>query len=121
MSARDQDLPGCPWKALYPRHANDTFVAKQTPARMRAAGQRAAARTRIDNRHRKDNPMKVGFIGPGIMGAPMALNLLGAGHTPFACTRGRVGADYLDAPVSGGDEAVFERVRPLFELEVAQA
>ena len=153
--------------------------------------------------------MKVGFIGLGIMGAPMALNLLDAGHQLFACTRGKVpdsiaasaatvcdsaqhvtqqvdivflmvpdtpdveavlfgdkgvaaglagggarkvvvdmssispmatkafasrinelGADYLDAPVSGGevgakaasltimcggDEAVFERVRPLFE------
>jgi 2-hydroxy-3-oxopropionate reductase len=153
--------------------------------------------------------MKVGFIGLGIMGAPMALNLLNAGHQLFACTRGKVsdaiatstatvldnarqvteqadfvfimvpdtpdveavlfgddgvaaglagsatrkividmssispiatkafatrinqlGADYLDAPVSGGevgakaasltimcggDEAVFERVRPLFE------
>ena len=153
--------------------------------------------------------MKVGFIGLGIMGAPMALNLLNAGHQLFACTRGKVpesitsssatvcdsaqqvtqqadvvfmmvpdtpdveavlfgdrsvaaglagggarkvvvdmssispmatktfasrinelGADYLDAPVSGGevgakaasltimfggDEAVFEQVRPLFE------
>jgi len=153
--------------------------------------------------------MKVGFIGLGIMGAPMALNLLNAGHQLFACTRGKVpeaitasaatvvdsaqhvtqhadivflmvpdtpdvenvlfgdrgvaaglagadvrkiivdmssispmatktfarkinelGADYVDAPVSGGevgaraasltimcggDEAVFERVRPLFE------
>ncbi len=153
--------------------------------------------------------MKVGFIGLGIMGAPMALNLLNAGHQLFATTRGKVpeaiaassatvcadarqvtqqadvvflmvpdtpdveavlfgeagvaaglvtggprkvvvdmssispmatkafaarinaaGADYIDAPVSGGevgakaasltimcggDEAVFERVRPLFE------
>ncbi|MCK9684999.1 2-hydroxy-3-oxopropionate reductase [Scleromatobacter humisilvae] len=153
--------------------------------------------------------MKVGFIGLGIMGAPMALNLLNAGHELFACTRGKVpasiaasaatllgnardvaqradvvflmvpdtpdveavlfgeqgvaaglagggarkvvvdmssispmatkafarrindvGADYIDAPVSGGevgakaasltimcggDEAVFERVRPLLE------
>jgi len=153
--------------------------------------------------------MKVGFIGLGIMGAPMALNLLSAGHTLFASTRGKVpdsiattsatlcgsarqvtekadvvfimvpdtpdvesvlfgddgvasaladgasrkivvdmssispiatkafaarinklGADYIDAPVSGGEvgakaasltimcggqEAVFERVRPLFE------
>jgi len=153
--------------------------------------------------------MKVGFIGLGIMGAPMALHLVNAGHQLFACTRGKVpdaiaassatlcrnarevtqqaelvfimvpdtpdvesvlfgadgvaaglagggarkvvidmssispiatkdfatrinalGADYLDAPVSGGevgakaasltimcggDAAVFERVRPLFE------
>ncbi len=34
--------------------------------------------------------MKVGFIGLGIMGAPMALNLLKAGHQLFATTRGKV-------------------------------
>ena len=156
--------------------------------------------------------MKIGFIGLGIMGAPMALNLLNAGHELFVNTRGKVpdsvkasaavvcanaadvarqadviftmvpdtpdveavlfgangvaaglagaggttrkiivdmssispmatktfaariaelGADYIDAPVSGGevgakaasltimcggDEAVFETVRPLLEL-----
>ncbi|MBI5254856.1 MAG: 2-hydroxy-3-oxopropionate reductase [Burkholderiales bacterium] len=155
--------------------------------------------------------MKIGFIGLGIMGTPMALHLAGAGHTLFVHTRSRVpeavtaagatacasaaevarqaditftmlpdtpdveavlfgphgvaeglpgaaaprrivvdmssisptatkafaarinalGADYLDAPVSGGevgakagtltimcggDEAVFNTVRPLFEL-----
>jgi len=153
--------------------------------------------------------MKIGFIGLGIMGAPMALNLLHAGHELFVSTRGKVpeaiaastakvlenaeqvavqaevvflmvpdtpdvesvlfgehgvsaglpgagprkvivdmssispiatkafalkinalGADYIDAPVSGGevgakaasltimcggDAAVFERVKPLFE------
>jgi 2-hydroxy-3-oxopropionate reductase len=148
--------------------------------------------------------MKIGFIGLGIMGAPMAQNLLQAGHEMFVRTRSKVpealkaatacatnaevaraadvvilmlpdtpdveqvlfgedgvasglskgktvidmssispidtkrfakkinelGCDYLDAPVSGGevgakaasltimvggDEAVFERARPLFE------
>jgi len=153
--------------------------------------------------------MKLGFIGLGIMGAPMALHLVDAGHELFVHTRGKLpesiaaskatrcasatevarqaeivftmvpdtpdveavlfgdngiaaalqpggarkvivdmssisplatkafaqkinalGADYLDAPVSGGevgakaasltimcggDEAVFERVRPLLE------
>jgi len=150
--------------------------------------------------------MKLGFIGLGIMGAPMALNLLNDGHELFVTTRSKVpeslgaatacanaqevashadivflmlpdtpdvekvlfgengvaaglagskgkivvdmssispiatkafaqkikdaGADYVDAPVSGGevgakaasltimcgaDEAVFEKVRPLFE------
>jgi 2-hydroxy-3-oxopropionate reductase len=153
--------------------------------------------------------MNIGFIGLGIMGAPMALHLANAGHSLFVQTRGRVpeaitasstkacanaaevtrqaevifmmvpdtpdveavlfgdhgvaaglagasarkvvvdmssispmatkafakrindlGADYIDAPVSGGevgakaasltimcggDEAVFERVRPLLE------
>ncbi|MEO7400682.1 MAG: 2-hydroxy-3-oxopropionate reductase [Polaromonas sp.] len=151
--------------------------------------------------------MKVGFIGLGIMGAPMAAHLVSAGHEVFLTSRSQVpaalltgkakacatarevaeqadiiflmlpdtpdvekvlfgdqgvasglsqgkmvvdmssispmdtkvfaekvnalGCDYLDAPVSGGEvgakaasltimvggpEAVFERVRPLFEL-----
>ena len=149
--------------------------------------------------------MKIGFIGLGIMGAPMAQHLLAAGHELFVRTRSKVpealqaarvcatnaevarradvvilmlpdtpdvetvlfgqdgvaaglgkgktvvdmssispietkrfaaevnklGADYLDAPVSGGEvgakaasltimvggeEAVFERVKPLFAL-----
>ncbi|MDM0105060.1 2-hydroxy-3-oxopropionate reductase [Variovorax sp. J22R24] len=148
--------------------------------------------------------MKIGFIGLGIMGAPMAQNLMQAGHEMFVRTRSKVpdalktatacasnadvaraadvvilmlpdtpdvetvlfgedgvasgltkgklvidmssiapietkrfakkinelGCDYLDAPVSGGevgakaasltimvggDEAVFERAKPLFE------
>jgi 2-hydroxy-3-oxopropionate reductase len=134
--------------------------------------------------------MKIGFIGLGIMGAPMAQHLLAAGHELFVPKRSKVpealkaatvcatnvekvllgkdglaegltggtgkgktvvdmssispmetkrfaqainelGGDYLDAPVSGGevgakaasltimvggDEAVFERIKPLFEL-----
>ena len=149
--------------------------------------------------------MKIGFIGLGIMGAPMAQHLLAAGHALFVPKRSKVpealsaatvcatnadvaraaeaiilmlpdtpdvdkvlfgkegvaegltkgktvvdmssispmetkrfalainelGCDYLDAPVSGGevgakaasltimiggDEAVFERIKPLFEL-----
>src|SRR5215510_11383453 len=34
--------------------------------------------------------MKIGFIGLGIMGAPMALNLLNAGHEMFVRTRSKV-------------------------------
>ncbi|MDP3823109.1 MAG: 2-hydroxy-3-oxopropionate reductase [Burkholderiales bacterium] len=34
--------------------------------------------------------MKIGFIGLGIMGAPMALNLQGAGNQLFVNTRGKV-------------------------------
>jgi 2-hydroxy-3-oxopropionate reductase len=34
--------------------------------------------------------MKVGFIGLGIMGAPMALHLLSAGHELFVHTRGKL-------------------------------
>ncbi len=37
--------------------------------------------------------MKLGFIGLGIMGAPMALHLLGAGHQLFVHTRGDLPAD----------------------------
>ncbi|MDP2017622.1 2-hydroxy-3-oxopropionate reductase [Hydrogenophaga sp.] len=36
------------------------------------------------------NGLKVGFIGLGTMGAPMALNLLKAGHTMFVSSRGKV-------------------------------
>ncbi len=36
------------------------------------------------------SPIKIGFIGLGIMGGPMAGHLLGAGHQLFVYTRGRV-------------------------------
>ena len=153
------------------------------------------------------SPLKIGFVGLGIMGAPMAGHLIAAGHQVFVFTRGKmpasiaasgatqctsargvaeradivitmvpdtpdveaalfaetgvaaglskgkivvdmssispietkkfaarinaIGCDYLDAPVSGGevgaknatlsimvggDEAVFARIKPLFEL-----
>jgi 2-hydroxy-3-oxopropionate reductase len=155
------------------------------------------------------SPLKIGFIGLGVMGTPMAMHLNAAGHQLFVCTRSKVapeiaqsratqctsaqgvaeradiiflmlpdtpdveavlfgqqgvasglskakpkvvidmssispvatkafarrikdlGSDYLDAPVSGGevgarnatlsimvggDAAVFDRIRPLFEL-----
>lgn len=35
-------------------------------------------------------PLRLGFIGLGIMGAPMAGHLVAAGHTVFVHTRGRV-------------------------------
>ena len=41
--------------------------------------------------------MKLGFIGLGIMGAPMAGHLLAADHTVFAHTRGEVPAALLQA------------------------
>ncbi|WP_259373509.1 2-hydroxy-3-oxopropionate reductase [Aquincola tertiaricarbonis] len=41
--------------------------------------------------------MKLGFIGLGIMGAPMAGHLLAADHTVFAHTRGEVPAPLLQA------------------------
>ena len=36
------------------------------------------------------NPLKIGFIGLGIMGAPMAGHLIQAGHTLFVHTRGKL-------------------------------
>ena len=41
--------------------------------------------------------MKVGFIGLGIMGAPMAANLQKAGHTMFLHTRGQMPEDLIAA------------------------
>ena len=38
------------------------------------------------------NPLKLGFIGLGIMGAPMAGHLLAAGHTLYVHTRSKVPA-----------------------------
>jgi len=35
-------------------------------------------------------PLKIGFVGLGIMGAPMAGHLIGAGHQLFVYTRGKV-------------------------------
>jgi len=41
--------------------------------------------------------MKVGFIGLGIMGRPMAVNLAKAGHALFAHSRGGVPREVFDA------------------------
>ncbi len=41
--------------------------------------------------------LKLGFIGLGIMGAPMANHLLAAGHSLFVKTRSKVPADLLTA------------------------
>ena len=38
-------------------------------------------------------PLKLGFIGLGIMGAPMCAHLIKAGHQLFVHTRGKVAAD----------------------------
>jgi 2-hydroxy-3-oxopropionate reductase len=39
------------------------------------------------------SPLKIGFIGLGIMGAPMALHLIKAGHQLFVYTRSKVHAE----------------------------
>ena len=76
--------------------------------------------------------MNLGFIGLGIMGAPMAGPLRAAGHTLFVSTRRKVPAALLDAPVSGGEvgakaatltimvggsETTFARLLPLLQLK----
>ncbi len=44
-----------------------------------------------------NTPLKLGFIGLGIMGAPMAGHLRAAGHTVFVATRSQVPQALLDA------------------------
>jgi len=44
---------------------------------------------------------KIGFIGLGIMGTPMALNLIKGGHTLFVNTRRQVPQELLDAGAKG--------------------
>ena len=43
------------------------------------------------------NQHKLGFIGLGIMGAPMALHLVNAGHQVFINTRSKVQADLANS------------------------
>jgi 2-hydroxy-3-oxopropionate reductase len=42
------------------------------------------------------NGLKVGFIGLGIMGAPMALNLMKAGHQLFVSSRSKIPAAFAE-------------------------
>jgi len=44
---------------------------------------------------------KIGFIGLGIMGTPMALNMIKGGHTLFVNTRRQVPQELLDAGAKG--------------------
>jgi len=75
--------------------------------------------------------MRVGFIGLGNMGGPMAKHILDAGHTLTVYdVRKEKNVQVLDAPVSGGpmgaqqatlavmvggDRAVYERVKPVLD------
>lgn len=45
-------------------------------------------------------PLQLGFIGLGIMGTPMCLNLIRAGHQLFVHTRGKVPAALADTPAT---------------------
>ena len=60
--------------------------------------------------------LKIGFIGLGIMGAPMAGHLLKAGHTLFVHTHGKTPADLIDggATVCTTARGVAERADIVF-------
>ena len=60
--------------------------------------------------------LKLGFIGLGIMGAPMAGHLLKAGHQLFVHTRGKLKADIAEAGAKacGSAKAVAERADIVF-------
>ncbi len=45
-------------------------------------------------------PLKIGFIGLGIMGAPMAGHLLKAGHQLFVYTRGKMPQEIAESPAT---------------------
>jgi len=55
-------------------------------------------------------PLKLGFIGLGIMGAPMAGHLIKAGHQLFVYTHGKV-----PAPVAGSTATVCTSARGVAE------
>jgi 2-hydroxy-3-oxopropionate reductase len=60
--------------------------------------------------------MNIGFIGLGIMGAPMALHLAGAGHTLYVHTHGTVPASVAASPavVCANAEAVTRQAEVVF-------
>ena len=60
---------------------------------------------------------KLGFIGLGIMGAPMAGHLLGAGHEVYVHTRGKVPADIAGrAKVCGSNREVAQQADIVFTM-----
>ncbi len=60
--------------------------------------------------------LKLGFIGLGIMGAPMAGHLLKAGHTLFVHTRSKVHPDLAAATVCASAKAVAEQADVVFMM-----
>ena len=44
-------------------------------------------------------PLKIGFIGLGTMGAPMAGQLIKAGHLLFVCSRGKIRPEIAETNV----------------------
>jgi 2-hydroxy-3-oxopropionate reductase len=62
------------------------------------------------------SPQKLGFIGLGIMGAPMAGHLLAAGHTLFVRTRSKVPEALAGATVCASAKEVAERADVVFTM-----
>ena len=64
------------------------------------------------------SPQKLGFIGLGIMGAPMALQLIKAGHQLFVHTRSKVNAEIADSSATHCTSAkgVAERADVIFTM-----
>ncbi|MFJ5223445.1 2-hydroxy-3-oxopropionate reductase [Streptomyces sp. NPDC088400] len=56
-------------------------------------------------------PLRIAFIGLGIMGGPMAVNLLKAGHTVTGYNRSRPAVDTLIAAGGEGADSIAEAVR----------
>jgi 2-hydroxy-3-oxopropionate reductase len=64
------------------------------------------------------SPLKLGFIGLGIMGAPMAGHLVQAGHRVFVSTRGKVAPAIADsaATVCASAKSVAEQADVIFTM-----
>jgi 2-hydroxy-3-oxopropionate reductase len=64
------------------------------------------------------SPQKLGFIGLGIMGAPMALHLIKAGHQLFVHTRGKVHPEIAESSATQCTSAkgVAERADVIFTM-----
>ena len=60
--------------------------------------------------------LKLGFIGLGIMGAPMAGHLLKAGHQLFVYTHGKVPADLAGATACPSGKAVAQQADIVFTM-----
>ncbi|HMO44683.1 MAG TPA: 2-hydroxy-3-oxopropionate reductase [Rubrivivax sp.] len=62
------------------------------------------------------HPLNIGFIGLGIMGAPMCGHLLAAGHKLFVRTRSRVPETLAGATVCGSPKEVAEKADVVFTM-----
>ncbi|MES3014298.1 MAG: NAD(P)-binding domain-containing protein, partial [Pseudomonadota bacterium] len=63
-------------------------------------------------------PLRIGFIGLGIMGAPMAGHLIKAGHQLFVFTRGKLAPEMAEsgATVCISAKGVAERADIIFTM-----